>query len=839
MATASSLTLPVLPLDDDAVLPGMVVPLDLSDPDVRAAIEAAQAAVRDGGAQTPGIRSVANARKARVLLVPRIDGNYGAIGTLATVEQVGRLADGDPAALVRGVRRVRIGAGTTGPGAALWVEAAPIEAVPVPDPLPGSVAELVRDYKALTTTWLQKRGAWQIVDRVTAIEDVSDLADNIGYAPFLTGAEKVQALEELDPVARLKLSLQLLRDHLAEADVAETIRKDVQEGMEKQQKEFLLRRQLEAVRKELADLNGDPDSEEEDYRARVEAADLPEKVREAALKEVDKLERSSDASPEGSWIRTWLDTVLELPWNERSEDAYDIAGARAVLDADHFGLDDVKDRIVEYLAVRKRRADKGLGLVGGRRGGAVLALVGPPGVGKTSLGESVAKAMGRSFVRVALGGVRDEAEIRGHRRTYVGALPGRVVRAIKEAGSMNPVVLLDEIDKVGSDYRGDPAAALLEVLDPAQNHTFRDHYLEVELDLSDVVFLATANVLEAIPEALLDRMELVRLDGYTEDEKVVIARDHLLPRQLERAGLGADEVVVTEEALRSLAGEYTREAGVRGLERAVARILRKVAAQQELGTGGTADAADGTGDGGTELPRTVRAEDLRGLIGRPHHTPEAAQQPGERRTAVPGVATGLAVTGAGGDVLFIEASLADPETGSTGLTLTGQLGDVMKESAQIALSFLRSHGAELELPVTSLRDRGIHVHVPAGAVPKDGPSAGVTMTTALASLLSGRKVRTEVAMTGEVSLTGRVLPIGGVKQKLLAADRAGITTVLIPSRNEADLDDVPAEVLARLTVHPVSDVRQVLELALEPAVSLTKPVDLSDPATRSSSGVAA
>ena len=841
-STSTSLTLPVLPLDDDAVLPGMVVPLDLSDPEVRAAVEAAQAAVRDSGARTPGIRTVASARKARLLLVPRIDGNYGAIGTLATIEQVGRLADGEAAALVRGVRRVRIGAGTTGPGAALWVEAAPVESPAVPEPLPGAVAELVRDYKALTTSWLQKRGAWQIVDRVAQIEDVSDLADNIGYAPFLSGAEKVAVLEETDPVARLKQSFQLLRDHLAEEDVAETIRKDVQEGMEKQQKEFLLRRQLDAVKKELADLEGDSASEEEDYRARVESADLPEKVREAALKEVDKLERSSDASPEGSWIRTWLDTVLELPWNERSEDAYDIAGARAVLDADHFGLDDVKDRIVEYLAVRKRRADRGLGLVGGqtdgaavrsttnkggggrraggavrsttnkggggrRAGGAVLALVGPPGVGKTSLGESVARAMGRSFVRVALGGVRDEAEIRGHRRTYVGALPGRIVRAIKEAGSMNPVVLLDEIDKVGSDYRGDPAAALLEVLDPAQNHTFRDHYLEVELDLSDVVFLATANVLESIPEALLDRMELVRLDGYTEDEKVVIARDHLLPRQLDRAGLGADEVLVDESALRSLAGEYTREAGVRSLERAVARILRKVAAEHELGL--------------QALPRTVGADDLRGLIGRPRHTPEAAQQPEERRTSVPGVATGLAVTGAGGDVLFVEASLADPETGSTGLALTGQLGDVMKESAQIALSFLRSHGAELELPVTSLRDRGVHLHVPAGAVPKDGPSAGVTMTTALASLLSGRKVRTNLAMTGEVSLTGRVLPIGGVKQKLLAADRAGIDTVLIPARNAADLDDVPAEVLARLTVHPVSDVRQVLELALEPAGTLT------------------
>ncbi len=426
--------------------------------------------------------------------------------------------------------------------------------------------------------------------------------------------------------------------------------------------------------------------------------------------------------------------------------------------------------------------------------------------------------MGRKFVRVALGGVRDEAEIRGHRRTYVGALPGRIVRAVKEAGSMNPVVLLDEIDKVGSDFRGDPAAALLEVLDPAQNHTFRDHYLEVELDLSDVVFLATANVLEAIPEALLDRMELVRLDGYTEDEKVVIARDHLLPRQLERAGLDLsleragldkDEVTLDEAALRRLAGEYTREAGVRNLERSIARLLRKVAAQHELGE--------------RALPFTVTDGDLRGLIGRPHHVPESAQDPAERRTAVPGVATGLAVTGAGGDVLYVEASLADPETGAAGLTLTGQLGDVMKESAQIALSFLRSHGAELELPVADLKDRGVHIHFPAGAVPKDGPSAGITMTTALASLLSGRLVRTDVAMTGEVSLTGRVLPIGGVKQKLLAAHRAGVTTVIIPKRNEPDLDDVPAEVLDKLDVHAVTDVRQVLELALSPATDGAAP----------------
>ncbi len=790
MASAP-LTLPVLPLDDEVVLPGMVVPLDLSDNDVRAAVEAAQAAARPGGG------------KPRVLLVPRVDGTYAGTGVLGTVEQVGRLSDGDPGALVRGRDRVRIGAGTTGPGAALWVEGTAVEET-LPDPLPGSVTELVKEYKALATTWLKKRGAWQVVDRVQQIDGVGALADNSGYSPFLTVAQRIELLETADPVARLRLATAQLREHLAEQDVAETIAKDVQEGVDKQQREFLLRRQLEAVRKELRDLNGEAEGDEsDDYRARVEAADLPEKVREAALKEVEKLERSSDQSPEGSWIRTWLDTILELPWNERTEDRYDIRGARAVLDAEHAGLDDVKERITEYLAVRKRRADRGLGVVGGRRGGAVLALVGPPGVGKTSLGESVAHAMGREFVRVALGGVRDEAEIRGHRRTYVGALPGRIVRAIKEAGSMNPVVLLDEIDKVGSDFRGDPAAALLEVLDPAQNHTFRDHYLEVELDLSDVVFLATANVLESIPEALLDRMELVRLDGYTEDEKVVIARDHLLPRQLERAGLEPGEVVLEEASLRRLAGEYTREAGVRTLERAVSRLLRKVAAQHELGD--------------RELPFTVRPEDLRELIGRPHHVPESAQDPAERRTSVPGVATGLAVTGAGGDVLFVEASLADPETGAAGLTLTGQLGDVMKESAQIALSFLRSHGAELELPVTGLKDRGVHIHFPAGAVPKDGPSAGVTMTTALASLLSGRLVRTDVAMTGEVSLTGRVLPIGGVKQKLLAAHRAGITTVVIPKRNEADLDDVPAEILEKLEVHPVTDVRQVLEIALAPA----------------------
>jgi ATP-dependent Lon protease len=793
---SETLTLPVLPLDDDVVLPGMVVPIELTDNEVRGAIDAARNS--KGLGRVPGIRSE---EKAQVLIVPRIgDRGLAGTGTLAVIEQVGRLPGGEPGAVLRGESRVKIGHGTTGTGAALWVEGTVVEETG----LGAKATELAKEYKSLVIATLQSRGAWQVVDMIQQLDAPSAIADRAGYASYLTAEQKLELLETANVESRLETAIRWIKDHMAELDVAESIRKDVTEGMEKQQKEFLLRQQLAAVRKELNELTGGGKStEEEDYRKRVEDADLPENVREAALREVDKLERTSEQSPEVGWIRTWLDTILDIPWNERTEDAYDIAGARRILDEDHTGLDDVKDRIIEYLAVRKRRSDRGLGVVGGRRSGAVLALVGPPGVGKTSLGESVARAMDRKFVRVSLGGVRDEAEIRGHRRTYVGALPGRIVRAIREAGTMNPVVLLDEVDKIGSDFRGDPAAALLEVLDPAQNHTFRDHYLEVDLDLSDVVFLATANVLDGIPGPLLDRMELVQLDGYTEDEKVAIGRDHLLPRQLSKSGLTADEVTLEDDALRLVAAEYTREAGVRSLERAIARVLRKVSAKEALEPG--------------TIPVTVSTANLRDYLGRPRFTPETKLTSSDRRTAVPGVATGLAVTGAGGDVLYIEASLADAETGASGVTLTGQLGDVMKESAQIALSFLRSHGAELELPVVGMKDRGVHVHVPAGAVPKDGPSAGVTMTTALASLLSGRPVRSDVAMTGEVSLTGRVLPIGGVKQKLLAAHRAGITTVLIPQRNEPDLDDVPAEVLAKLDVHPVSDVREVLALALEPA----------------------
>src|SRR3954451_15139092 len=771
-----STRLPVLFVSDLVVLPGMVVPIEL-DESSQAAIDAARSS-SDG----------------RLLVAPRFEDRYASYGVVATVERVGRFSGGAAAAVLKAEHRARIGSGVTGPGAALWVE---VEPVPYdPDRVGARARELAEEYKRLGRAVLQRPGGWQGIDTVHQRTDPGAIADAAGYAPYLSNDRKRELLETPDVEKRLETLITWTREHLAEVDVADKIGEDVREGMEKSQREFLLRQQLADIRKELGE--GEPDGAD-DYRARVEAADVPDAVREALLREVGKLERSSDQSPETAWIRTWLDTVLELPWNVTTEDVDDVAAARAVLDADHHGLDEVKERIVEYLAVRSRRASRGLQVIGGRGSGAVVLLAGPPGVGKTSLGESVARALGRKFVRVALGGVRDEAEIRGHRRTYVGALPGRIVRAVKEAGSMNPVILLDEIDKIGSDYRGDPAAALLEVLDPAQNHTFRDHYLELDLDLSDVVFLATANVAEAIPEALIDRMELVRLDGYTEDEKVAIARDHLLPRQLERAGLTADELVLTPEALAAVAGEHTREAGVRQLERALAKILRKVAAQLAAGT--------------AAAPVTVDVDGVSTSLGRARFTPESAE-----RTAVPGVATGLAVTGAGGDVLFVEVATMD---GDPGLELTGKLGDVMKESARIALSYLRANGDRLGVPTFALGHERVHVHFPAGAVPKDGPSAGVTMTTALASLLTGRLVKANVGMTGEVSLTGRVLPIGGVKQKLLAAHRAGLTEVILPERNGPDLDDVPAEVREQLTVHLVSEVSQVLELALEPAVATT------------------
>ncbi len=769
--TNENVTLPLLPLTSGVVLPGMVFTMALESNEARAAVEAARSA---GG---------------RLLLVPHIEGRFATVGVIAEVMEEGDLPGGLPAVAIRGDGRAVIGTGVPGTGDALWVEAEPLDE---PEPTPAA-QELAREYRAVLENILHTRGAGRIAAQLRDISEPSRLADVAGYSPDLSLTQKVEVLETLDVETRLRLVLGWARDTLADLALREKIKTDVEEGMEKTQREFLLRRQLDAIRKELNGLSGDGDAEDpDDYRAKIESAELPEHVRKAVEREVDKLERTSDQSPETGWIRTWLDTVLEVPWGVESEDRLDINEASNILEADHDGLEDVKERILEHLAVRKLQAERGLAPVDGRGSGAILALVGPPGVGKTSLGESVANALGRKFVRVSLGGIRDEAEIRGHRRTYVGAQPGRLVRALREAGTMNPVIVLDEVDKIGADYRGDPSSALLEVLDPAQNHTFRDNYLEVDLDLSRVLFIATANVSETIPGPLLDRMEVIRIDGYTESEKVSIARHHLLKRQLTRAALREDEVEVSDEALRAIVADYTREAGVRNLERELGKMLRKVATKLASGE--------------REAPVVVDKDDVRGWLGRPHFFFEAAD-----RTSVPGVVTGLAVTGAGGDVLFVEASVSD---GPEGLTLTGQLGDVMKESAEIALSYVRSHAEELGIDPAAFAGKRFHVHVPAGAVPKDGPSAGVTMTTALVSLLRGVPVRPVVGMTGEVTLQGRVLPIGGVKQKVLAAHRAGLTEVVLPERNGPDLEDVPEEVRNVMTFHLAATIADVLTPAL-------------------------
>ena len=768
--TNENVTLPLLPLTSGVVLPGMVFTMALESDEARAAVDSARSA---GG---------------RLLLVPHIEGRFAAVGVIAEVMEEGDLPGGLPAVAIRGDRRAVIGTGIPGTGDALWVEAEPLEE---PEPTPAA-NELAREYRAVMENILHSRGAGRIAAQLREITEPSRLADMSGYSPDLSLTQKVEILETRDVEARLRLVLGWARDTLADVTLREKIKTDVEEGMEKTQREFLLRRQLDAIRKELGQLSDGDDADPDDYRAKLESRDLPEHVRKAVEREVDKLERTSDQSPETGWIRTWLDTVLEIPWGVESEDRLDIAEASRILEADHDGLADVKERILEQLAVRKLQAERGLAPVDGRGSGAILALVGPPGVGKTSLGESVASALGRKFVRVSLGGVRDEAEIRGHRRTYVGAQPGRLVRALREAGTMNPVIILDEVDKIGADYRGDPSSALLEVLDPAQNHTFRDHYLEVDLDLSRVLFIATANVSETIPGPLLDRMEVIRIDGYTESEKVSIAKHHLVGRQLTRAALREDEVQISDDALRAIVADYTREAGVRNLERELGKLLRKVATKLASGE--------------RDAPVAVEADDVRGWLGRPHFFFEAAD-----RTSVPGVVTGLAVTGAGGDVLFVEASVSD---GPEGLTLTGQLGDVMKESAEIALSYVRSHAEELGIDPTVFSGKRFHVHVPAGAVPKDGPSAGVTMTTALVSLLRGVPVRSVVGMTGEVTLQGRVLPIGGVKQKVLAAHRAGLTEVVLPERNGNDLEDVPEEVRDVMTFHLAATIADVLTPAL-------------------------
>ena len=756
-------SLRLIPLDDSVVFPNMNVTLAI-----------------DAGDED------------RVLLVPRHDKEFAKVGTVAEVADRVRLPGGGHAVVLNALHRGVAAAAHTGTAGELRVD---VEERPDDEPVDGRTRELEREYRAVVDEILEIRGDdGRIKAFVRSITEPGPLADTPGYSPDISFVDKVRLLEELEVTERLALALELQRERLAEMQVRQRIRDDVQSGADKQQRDYFLRKQMESIRKELDE---DDASVVEEYRTKIEEAGMPEDVRAQADKELGRLERMGEQSGEASMIRSYLDWLIVVPWSGRSEERLDPVHAREVLDADHAGLEDVKDRITEYLAVRKLRQERGI--EEDRRSGAILTLIGPPGTGKTSIGESIARATGREFVRMSLGGVRDEAEIRGHRRTYVGALPGRLVRALRDAGTMNPVIMLDEVDKVGADWRGDPSSALLEVLDPAQNHSFRDHYLDVELDLSQVLFIATANVSDTIPAPLLDRMETIAFDGYTTDEKTAIARGYLWPRQRERNGLREDEVDVTDDVLRSVVTEYTREAGVRGLERELSTLLRKTATKLASAQ--------------IEPPVSVDSDLVRDSLGRQRFFQESAE-----RTAVPGVATGLSVTGAGGDVLFIEATSMK---GKDPLVLTGQLGDVMKESARIALSYVRGHAEQIGVDEDGFDEREFHVHVPAGAIPKDGPSAGITMTTALASLLSGRPVKHTVGMTGEVTLQGRVLPIGGLKQKVLAAHAAGLTDVILPERNRGDLDEVPEDVRQALTFHPVMTVGEVLDQALEPERSLS------------------
>jgi ATP-dependent Lon protease len=751
-------SLPLVPLDDAVVFPGMPVTI-------------------------PAI----SGSDRRVLLIPRRGVGYARVGVVAELTKrhtIRGTAVMSLDALHRGVPGIAHG----DQDGVLRVEVHEHPDVAPPQEL---TADLEREYRAVVEEILELRGDdGRISAFVRSITEPGALADTAGYSPDLNNEQKLELLETIDIVERLSLSLKFQRERLAELQVRKRIREDVENGAQKQQRDYFLRKQMDAIRKELGENEA---SVTEDYRKKIAEAGMPENVQQQAERELSRFERLGDQSAESSVIRTYLDWLLAVPWSKRSDDVIDPQKAREVLDADHSGLEDVKARITEYLAVRKLRKDRGL--ADDKRSGAILTLVGPPGTGKTSIGESIAKATGRKFVRMSLGGVRDESEIRGHRRTYIGALPGRLVRALRDAGTMNPVILLDEVDKLGHDWRGDPSSALLEVLDPAQNHNFQDHYLDVPLDLSHVMFIATANVADNIPGPLLDRMEVIRFDGYTTDEKVHIARGYLWPRQVERNGLLPEDVTIEDARLQQVVGDYTREAGVRQLERELGKLLRKTATRVALGN--------------EPKPIVLDQAAVKKALGRPKFEQEAAA-----RTAVPGVATGLAVTGTGGDVLFIEGASMAGKGG--GLVLTGQLGDVMKESARIALTYVRSHAGEIGIEDGAFFDREFHVHVPAGAIPKDGPSAGVTMVTALASLLTGRTVKSTVGMTGEVTLQGRVLPIGGLKQKVLAAHAAGLTEVILPERNAPDLDDVPADVRDQMTFHPVASVEQVLEIALDP-----------------------
>jgi ATP-dependent Lon protease len=763
---------PVLPLRDMVTFPDMLVPLGVSQPrsielinDVLSGDRTlAMVAMRNPDVENPGP-----------------DDLYS-VGVLGVVARMIRVPDGTLRVLVQGGQRIRIEG---------WEKTAPylvaniVEAPDVVKETPELVA-LMRNVQQTFSSIVEEVPYLpeELQVMVANVDDPSVLSHLIAGALRLKTEEKQELLEEVDVAKRLRRLSEILARELELVAIGSKIQSQVQSELEKGQREFFLRQQLKAIHDELGEAD-EAKAEADELREQLAALDLPEDVRKQVDRELARLERLQPAMAEYGVVRGYLEWIAALPWNISTEDKLDLAHAREVLDEDHYDIEQVKDRILEFLAVRALKPDAR---------GSILLFVGPPGVGKTSLGRSIARALGRKFERISVGGVRDEAEIRGHRRTYIGAMPGTIIRAMRDAGANNPMLMIDEIDKMGADFRGDPSSAMLEVLDPEQNRSFRDHYLDLPFDLSNVMFVTTANTLETIPGPLRDRMEMIQLSGYTESEKLEIAKRYLVPRQIERNGLKPSRIAFTDSALRAIISGYTREAGVRQLEREIGAVCRKVARQ--------------FAEGKAKRKVVVTEPRVRELLGRRKFYSET-----RRRTSRPGVATGLAWTPVGGDVLFIEATAM---TGSGKLQITGQLGDVMKESAQAALSYLRSRADELfpDLPEDYFATHDLHIHVPAGAIPKDGPSAGITIATAVASLLSGRPVRSDLAMTGEITLTGQVLPIGGLKEKALAAQRAGIRRIIAPALNEHDIEDIPEHLRKNLDFMFVSDFQQVFDAAL-------------------------
>jgi ATP-dependent Lon protease len=792
--TGTVQTLPLIILDGAVVFPYTVASLPL-DEDIA---PAADAALKDNRlVLLAARREDAEAEAPLALQLHRV-------GVVARIEQAGKLPNGVSGIAVRGLVRAVLDEQTQD---APYPRFSFSERADAFDRTP-ELAALMTEVRAAIDAVLDLREVpHEIRNFVRSLEDPGQLADNTGYSQDYTFAERQELLETFDVAERLRKVRDFYRKQYALLEVQQRLRQEVHDSSAKQQREFYLRQQLHAIQKELGE--DDPDAASlDDLREKLASANLSEVARKEVDRELRRLEQINNQSPEYQMVRTYLDWVAELPWNKPSGGAIDIGYAREVLDQDHYGLDKIKERILEYLAVRARRA--ALADQDSRNREPILAFVGPPGVGKTSLGQSIARALGRQFVRMSLGGVRDEAELRGFRRTYIGSAPGRIIQELRRAGTSDPVMLLDEVDKLGNDWRGDPAAALLEVLDPEQNNTFTDHYLNLPFDLSNVLFIATANTWDTVPPALRDRMEVIELSGYIEDEKVHIAQQHLVPKQIRANGLRAEEVDIDEPALRAIIGDYTREAGVRNLERQIGTVLRKVTRQLAEGLRAEGQGPDENDAEAQNLsPQSsvlVTREFVRNALGRPRFYNEAKE-----RIDQPGVATGMVWTPVGGDIVFIEAAAVE---GNKELRLTGQLGDVMRESAEAALTYVRSRGNSLGIDSKFFDTHAVHIHVPGGAVPKDGPSAGITMATALASAATGRLVRDDVAMTGEITLRGRVLPIGGIKEKALGAHRAGIRTIILPRRNEADLDDLPREVFDELTFVPVDTLDEVLATAL-------------------------